>query len=290
MFRVAKGLAVLAGLILGCGSQPLIAAPDAVLQLRVDSVRLPGAGSRSRNPDWVGRVTAETLDSRRLFSVPGRPGPNALGVRVGVTEQHFASETVVRVVLDVEVPQELKGRRRGFVAEVEVVAGAQGVDLRQDLPFALERAVAILEAELELERGSSDALTRLLGDRDPELISIALRWAGVRKMREAVDRVVPLLKHKDPRVAVAAVDCLAQIGGPEHAGALVNAARLADREHTRRLYEALGVLGGPQALGFLAFAARNEDDPVLAQEAKGALDVAGRAQDTAVATVERGHR
>jgi HEAT repeat protein len=80
-----------------------------------------------------------------------------------------------------------------------------------------------------------------------------------------------LLEHADGRVALLAIECIGEIGGPEHVAALLARIQLADTDQVNRAYDALARLGGPEAEGFLQFAARNEDEPVRRAAAERAL-------------------
>jgi hypothetical protein len=79
------------------------------------------------------------------------------------------------------------------------------------------------------------------------------------------------LPSADDRVMAAAFECLGLVGSTEHTAVMLAHVRLADRAQAQRLYDALAVLGGDEAAAFLEFAARNEDDPALADVARGAL-------------------
>ena len=134
--------------------------------------------------------------------------------------------------------------------------------------------------------------------RNPELILLALGWAATHEQRENADAVAALLGHPDERVELAAIETLGKVGAPDHARQLVASAKLADRAHTGRLYEALAEIGGDEAFGFLDFAARNEDDPALAEIAQRALEQVQTAGPGVTAAVTdpprrdtiRGHR
>ena len=218
-----------------------------------------------------------------------------LGANIWVGEVRTASGAVLRVEVELQEPSELDARLgTGLDATVELERADGTVDLHRDLPVALERAVAVLDAKIVLARDEPEGLVRLLDDEDPEIVLLALEHVTRKRQRERIDGVLPLLRHREPRVAQAAVKCVGQIGAPEHAPLLVEAARLADREHTGELYEALARVGGPEAVGFLVFASRNEDDPALAEVARRALALAQRRGEIDAAEQAahpmRGHR
>lgn len=157
-------------------------------------------------------------------------------------------------------------------ATVELERADGDLVLEEDAPVALARAVAVMDAKVRLLQGSEAEAIALTTADDPEILVLVLEHLARQRWRGAADRAVELLSHADERVVEAAVECLGEIGGPEHATILVRHVRLADRDQAQRLYEALAQLGGDDAAGFLRFAARNEDDPVLADVAAGALE------------------
>ena len=271
-------------------------ARDGVYALDIEAVDGPGAGARSRAGDWVRREVTQALRRAELFApAEDRPEHGALPTVVAYTEIRTREGQVLRLQVEVERPPVLESALAELEATVELQREDGEVDLRRDVPVALDRAIGVLEAKVRLARGGSEQARVLLGSTDTELILLALSWAATHQQRDNADAVAALLGHADERIELAAIECLGQIGGREHVRQLVASARLANRAHTGRLYEALGELGGYDAEGFLDFAARNEDDPALAEVAQRALQ---RVQEspgvTAVAqpspTVVRGHR
>ena len=151
----------------------------------------------------------------------------------------------------------------------------------------------MLEAKLALADDDRVAINRLLKAEDPELVLLALEWVHRRRDPAFADAVASLVDHDDDRVVSLAVDCLGRVGTAQHVDTLLRSARLAQRDHAFRLYEALAGLGGDQARGFLLFAARNEDDPALAEAARRALERIDRRPSPgrgAPQAVARGHR
>lgn len=198
----------------------------------------------------------------------------------------------MRLMLNMDVPVDLKGVLDELEATVEVERAGGDSSVREDLPMAAERAVAVLDAKVLLAR-TPRAAASLLRDIDPEIVLIALDWVRDQRDRGATDAVAALLHHRDSRVALLAIEVLGDVGGADEARTLIASARLSDRDHTGRLYEALAALGGPEAEGFLAFAARNEDDPALARLAERALGQARRSAPRTEPTanaIPRGHR
>ena len=185
----------------------------------------------------------------------------------------------------------------GLAATVELTHEDDvAVDGTEDLRVAARRAVAVFEAKLVLAEGQPGAVERLLTSSDPELVVLALETIRDRRLRVMADAVVPLLDHADDDVVRSAIECLGEIGSPQHVPQLIRASKLSDRSYANRLYEALASLGGQDAHGFLQFAVRNEDDPSLAAAAQRALqqvEAQGRGARSAPPTnlmIPRGHR
>ncbi len=279
------------GLLGGCGAAPSEVADEPyVLHLEARSAGSFGGRGQSA---WIDDVVVEGLAHARWFRASGA-GPELPG-RLRFEERTTADGTpVLHVHLLIEPDPRLAGELLAgeqLEAFVELERRDGTIELRRDLPLAVERALALVDAKLTVVRGSVEDLEQLLRDEDPEVVWTALEGVERRRVRALDGAVSALLEHPQDRVALRAMECLGVIGGPEHAPGLLRVARLADRAHANRVYEALANLGGEYARGFLAFAARNEDDPELASLAAQAL---GRLDATEPAGsgegVERGHR
>jgi hypothetical protein len=246
---------------------------DGIYAVELEAIEGPGAGSRSKAGEWVRREITEALRRSELF-VPAedRPQQAGLSTRVNYAEIRTREGRVLRLQIDVERPDALASVLAELEATVELERDDGEVDLPEDIPVALDRALGVLEAKVRLARDGHEAARRLLEDEDPVLVLLALGWVATHEQRENADAVAALLRHRDERVEWAAIETLAKIGSSDHVRQLVASARLADRAHTGRLYEALAELGGEEAEGFLDFAARNEDDPALAEVAQKALE------------------
>jgi hypothetical protein len=285
----------LAGLVLlgACRAAPAGDAESGPYVLRLDarsSRSFEGRGQAA----WIEDVVTEGLANARWFRAEGAGPELAARLRfeerttpegVPVLHAHLVIEP------DPDLAAELTAAEAALDAYVELERRDQTIELRRDLPVAVERALALVDAKLTAVRGSTAELEGLLADPDPEVILVALEGVERRRLRALGGPVLALLEHPEERVALRAVECLGFVGGPEHVAGLVRVARLADRAHANRLYDALANLGGEHARGFLAFAARNEDDPELASLAERALARldAPEARRT-VDAVARGHR
>lgn len=179
---------------------------------------------------------------------------------------------VLRVEIEAPTPDAFEadlGPTLSATVELTRADGTLAPD--RDLPDAVERAVAVLDARITLARGSDAQRRALLAAEDAEIVLLALEWITRQQARRFADDVVVALESDSDRVRLAAVESLGRVGGPEHVAALIRRPRLRDQAHARRLYEALGQLGGDAAAGFLSFAVRNEEDQALADVAEAAL-------------------
>jgi hypothetical protein len=275
-----------------CRAAPPGAEPEPYV-LRLDA-RSAGAFDGRGQSAWVADVVTRGLENARWFRAQGE-GPE-LVARLRYEERTTAEGVPVLhaqlvVEPDAALAAELEAAREVLDAHVELERRDQTIDLRRDLPIAVERALALVDTKVTAIRGTTAELEALITNEDPEVILVALDGVERRRLRSLGDAVFSLVEHPEERVALRAVECLGVVGGEEHASGLVRLARLADRAHANRVYEALAKLGGEQARGFLAFAARNEDDPELASLAERALAQleANEPLDRTEA-VARGHR
>jgi len=284
-WRSAAGVALLLGFT-GCGVPE--DHPASTYQLRVTQVVGPsGAG----DGDLVRRAVADAAGPAVWFSAEGPALPaDVRYARLAATD----GTAVLRVELEVEVPAAVHNEvAPDLSATVELTRIDGTIEVSRDLPVAIERTVAILDARMTLARGDDAARAALLLDTDPEIVVLTVNWIQTHRQRALADAVAPLAASSVDAVALAAIDCIGAVGGPEHAAQLVRHPKVADRAHANRLYDTLANLGGEHAIGFLEFAARNEEDPEMAGLAAHAL-VRARAQRgetvTPSATPDRGHR
>jgi hypothetical protein len=181
------------------------------------------------------------------------------------------------VRLLVEVPESLAAELGpdGLDVTVLLERAAGEADLAYDLQLATDRVTTILQARTDLARGTEGTVARLLDTGDPDRVILALEWIlrhpEHAQARAASSQVAGLLEHPDDRIALLAIDCIGEVGGPEHVAALLARIPVADTAQVNRAYDALARLGGPEAEGFLKFAARNEDEPVRRAAAERAL-------------------
>lgn len=278
MRRVLAAL-VIVGLV-GCGEQ--------AERYPVQVEALGGAAEVE-----VARALRAAFAESELFAPEGRSALQAGAVLVQEGEAWL-----VRV--EVEVPPALQ---RAFAVHTIAAAATAGTGAappaEQELLRATREAVRGLEAQCRLARGDAAAFATLLASDEPEQLLVAARYVRDREDRTLVERLIPLLRHADPRVRIEALDVIGALGTNEHAAAIVREVRLLDPGAAREAYRALARLGGPDAIGFLRFAADNEDDASLRAEAERALSsaLAGRGASVAdglrgvdLPKVARGHR
>lgn len=195
------------------------------------------------------------------------------------------------VRLLVEVPESLAHELgpEGLDITVLLERAAGEADLAYDLQLATDRVATILQARTDLARGTEDTVARLLDAHDPDQVILALEWIRGHgqhpQAQAAAARVAQLLEHRDARVSSLAIECIGEVGGPEHVAALLARIQVGDTDQVNRAYDALARLGGPEAEGFLQFAARNEDEPVRRAAAERALQ---RVAESAIVD-PRGH-
>lgn len=282
--------AVAAALLFGAGcKQAPASAETAAYTVSLTELRTRAAGGRGDRA-WQRQTLEDALEGAEMFRV--EPSGGALGAHAEIVERRDSDGIVIRLDVSMEVPPDLAGALDALDATVEVFRARGDSAIREDLPLAAERAAAVLDAKVQLARTPRVA-PDYLRDPDAEIALVALDWVEAQRDHDAAPVVLEMLRHPDDRVLLRAVEVLGQVGTSREVPGLIAAARLNDRAHTGRLYEALATLGGPDAEGFLAFAARNEDDPALAQLAERALDLAQSSASSAPVpgvSVFRGHR
>lgn len=263
--------------------------------LRLDDLELEAEMADEITRSRVRELVQEAVATTSVFKPAGEGASELPGELRAQRLRTASGAEVLRVELIVDSPARIRSALgRDLEATVELERTDGEIDPVRDLPVAIGRAVAVLDAKVLLVRGDSATLQRLLAHPDAELVLLTLDWVHAHHMREHGDAVAALVDHTDDRVALRAIECLGVIGTEKHARVLVAHPRLADRAHTGRLYEALARLGGPDAAGFLEFAARNEDDPVMADLARNALARMQEAEESERAAegkrLARGHR
>jgi HEAT repeat protein len=136
-----------------------------------------------------------------------------------------------------------------------------------------DRSVRRNAAMEALSRGgqrSIPSLLRALRSDDAELVMFAANVLGRTRDPAAVPHLVALLEHRDPNVAQAAIDALAQLRATVAVGSLVKAL---DRDPWLRFsaVDALGEIGDAQAVGPLVGLLEDESIRVGVIEALGKI-------------------
>jgi HEAT repeat protein len=122
----------------------------------------------------------------------------------------------------------------------------------------------VLPSMLELARGSDNAA----------VICDALQVLGRRKERAALEFVVPLARHADDNVAVAAIEAMGRIGGVETVEPLLEAVH---GKNFFRTFPAIDALGRTRDARAIEPLVRLLEDPLYAGEATRALGRSGQA-------------
>ncbi|MEX1365518.1 MAG: hypothetical protein AB1Z98_20490, partial [Nannocystaceae bacterium] len=133
-------------------------------------------GSRGQEA-WAQDVLADGLGQTRWLRSDGR-GPR-LSAQVRFDERELEpGGPVLRVLLSVEPDPELTvaldAVDEELEAHVELERRDHTVDLRRDLPFAIHRALAIIDAKITVARGDVHDLEALLASADPEVVIVAM--------------------------------------------------------------------------------------------------------------------
>ncbi len=172
--------------------------------------------------------------------------------------------------------------RRAVVAalarlgDVAAPALCELVRTRRDNEARLAAAVDALSGSSGDVRAAVVALAR--ADAPPAVICDALQVLGRRKERATMPLLVDLASHADDNVAVAAIEAMGRIGGPETVDPLLAALR---SKNFFRAFPAIDALGRTHDPRVVAPLAALLDDPLYAADAARAL---GRtAQQSAIA-------
>lgn len=278
MLRLIAALALSPLLLAGCGADDSGRRP-----VRLDAVLSRDSAAEAR----LDAALRAALEQSTWFSPRSLELGGALRAGALLEREEASGRWVLH--LDLEVPPDLRPRFAATsISSATAVAAEDGAPSLEALAGAAARAVFGLEAQCRLASGELRALDDLLASDDPEHLLLALRWVRDRADAARADAVATLLGHRDSRVSLAAVEVLGEVGGPDHAGAVVRRVQLMDPRATREAYRALAQLGGPDAVGFLGFAAANEDDPELRREAERALSAAMSGRRPGPAEVARG--
>lgn len=120
--------------------------------------------------------------------------------------------------------------------------------------------------------GKSQDLVRALQDADPQVRDVAIRLAGVRKERLAVDTLLLLLRSPDERVSDAAIGALVAIGDRRAVRPLCERSRLGDAQGVAKVMDGIAALGGDEARAYLELVGSGHDNPEIRSMAKAALE------------------
>lgn len=145
---------------------------------------------------------------------------------------------------------------------------------RAHLERAVDDVMKGVRARLSLHLGGRAELLAGLTDGDPDVRGEAIRIAGERKEREAVPKLIEILKSDDATARDHALGALVEIGDRRAVKPITEAARFRDLGELPKVIDALAALGGDEARAYLEFVSSGHDDPDvrgLAKEALGRL-------------------
>lgn len=167
--------------------------------------------------------------------------------------------------------------RRAVVAALSRGGAPAVAELVKTLATARDNEARIAAAVDALSAIGADPLAELLvlsASDNPAIVCDALQVLGRRKASAGLPRVTALAAHLDDNVAVASIEAMSRIGGPDTVEPLVAAVRSGSFFRTFPAIDALGRTGDPRAIEPLLALI---DDPFYAAEATRALGRTGHA-------------
>ncbi len=133
--------------------------------------------------------------------------------------------------------------------------------------------------DARLRSGDESVLIAALASADAERRRSAVRAAGDRRSRAAVQKLILLLKDPSEEVRDATLGALVQIGDPAAVKPMVSDIQFRDVESMRKILDAVAQIGGREASEYLEFVAEGHDDAEVKAIAKKALERLRRRQD-----------
>jgi putative membrane-bound dehydrogenase-like protein len=188
-------------------------------------------------------------------------GPVLAGLLRGVGARQYrgAAKLLLGKLSSAEV--EVRAAALGALADVGGDEAGEPVRQRLDDREARVRSAAALAAGQLGLRTAADQLLKLARDPDGEVRRSSLD--ALRRLREPRARPVALAALGDPETAVAALECVGEVGGPDDAAAVAD---LAKRQPSAEILAAAGkVLTGWAAREGLSAAKRGQVERALAE-------------------------
>jgi hypothetical protein len=149
-----------------------------------------------------------------------------------------------------------------------------------DLGPLVQKVVARLISDLTGEYvarlalpGASDAdvLAAIANADAGDVKEQAIRLAGDRRLKAAIDPLLALLSHDDENVRDAALGALLQMREPRTVSELGKSRSMRDHHEMRKIIEAIAILGGDEAISYLKFVEDAHEDEEIKKLAGQAL-------------------
>lgn len=151
----------------------------------------------------------------------------------------------------------------------------EGEEVAEQARAALTAAGGDLAQQLELVRAPPARLVAALEPRkgaSQTLLLAALEIAAHRRLAEAVEPAIALLRHSDPAVADRAVGALVAIGDRRAVRPITEAVRFEDTARLAKILDGVAALGGIEAREYLQFVASGHEDADIRSLAREALE------------------
>ena len=168
-----------------------------------------------------------------------------------------------------EVPDKIGG----VALQASVVAHLDHKDkLHARTRSALDGMLADLLYQAHLTNASERQLIAALSQKDSGRLAAAVEMVAVRKVKQALEPVARLLKHKEQAVADRAIGALVALGDPRAVKHLTRMTKFSDTERMAKVLDAVGALGGKEAVQYLEFVATGHEDEDIRSMAREALE------------------
>ncbi|MBN2498847.1 MAG: HEAT repeat domain-containing protein [Deltaproteobacteria bacterium] len=180
----------------------------------------------------------------------------------------------VQVELTLKRPARVGGEELSAMGREFLVQNPESFD-REDgfdavLELAIERAVELMELQVEIRSMTPSRLREALKKEKPEVRLYALRSLRERKLPSLVPDMIALLADEDDEIMLEAVGALVAQGDRRAVKPLIRICQEKDPVFVLQIITALAELGGPEARGYLftlAAGHSSEDIRVRAAEA-----------------------
>ncbi len=127
-----------------------------------------------------------------------------------------------------------------------------------------------------LRRASESELVRVITQGAGAQLEDAIRIAGQRQVKAAIDSLLKRLNDEEENIRDAALGALVTLREPRAVSVLAESRSMRDTREMRKILTALSLLGGPEAVDYLKFVADGHDDAEIRALAKESLRRAER--------------